>query len=37
MNMKHISLASNAKYANELIEVLEQDACWPGRIGGAHN
>ena len=30
MNMKHISLATDAKFANELIEILEQDAFWPG-------
>jgi len=29
MDMKHISLATDAKYADELIEVMEQDACWP--------
>ena len=29
MDMKHISLATDAKYADELIKVLEEDACWP--------
>jgi pimeloyl-ACP methyl ester carboxylesterase len=29
MDMKHISLATDTKYVDALIEVLEQDACWP--------
>ena len=29
MDMKHISLATDAKYADKLIEVLERDECWP--------
>ena len=32
MNMKHISLASSAKCANELIEVLEQDAICEAQV-----
>ena len=31
LNMKHISLATDAKYADELIEALEKDECWPVR------
>jgi pimeloyl-ACP methyl ester carboxylesterase len=29
MDMKHISLATDAKHADKLIEVLERDECWP--------
>jgi pimeloyl-ACP methyl ester carboxylesterase len=29
MDMRHISLATDAKCAEELIEFMEQDACWP--------
>jgi hypothetical protein len=31
LNMKHISLATDAKCADELIEALEKDECWPVR------